>query len=436
MNTYQQTIHEIYDLQEFAIKLGLENISYLCQNLEQPQTRYPVIHIAGTNGKGSTAFFLSTFLQAHGLKTGLFTSPHLRDYRERIRINSQNITPEFVMDFWRENKSFIYQRKATFFDTTTAMGFSYFAREKVDVAVIETGLGGRLDSTNIVRPHSVVLTPVYFDHQKQLGNTLESIAGEKAGIIKQEATVFCAKQAPQALRVFREAASENSFFYLPDQVELRILEQSLDGMTFEVFFKETREQRIFRSRQVGDFQTWNMTLAMVAARHFLQQKGMKWHWEKVEQALRKKIWPARLQTIRREPRIIFDVSHNLAGIRHTLNFLDRVAPDKQKHLLLGFIATKDYRPIIAFLKEKKLNIRVTEPNISKKLPAAVLEDAFRRQNILVQRIDNPHFALEQMAKQQKSSELLIALGSHYLVGDLLNDSNLLKKIQNCQDETD
>ncbi len=427
--TYLRTIREIYDLQEFAIKLGLENISALCQILGQPHKRYPVIHLAGTNGKGSTAFFLAAFLQAHGLKTGLFTSPHLRDYRERIRVNDQLIEPEFVVQFWQGHKNDILRRKATFFDTTTAMGFTYFAHKKVDVAVIETGLGGRLDSTNIVQPQEVVLTPIDFDHQKQLGNTLSSIAREKAGIIKKGAPVFCAPQPAEALHVFQQATPEKSFFYLPELVEIYLREESLDEMTFEVVFHENHERRLFVSKQVGDFQAWNITLAMLTARYFLQERGIAWNQKKIAEVLRNKIWPARLQTIRREPRIIFDVSHNLQGIRRTLHFVQRVAPEKQIILLLGLIETKDYGAIVSYLKEKNLNIWVTEPNISKRLPATALENEFRRQGMAVRVVADPRIALKQIAEKQKSSELLITLGSHYLIGDLLNDELLLSALK-------
>ena len=427
--TYHRTIHEIYALQEFAIKLGLENITALCQILGQPHKRYPVIHLAGTNGKGSTAFFLAAFLQAHGLKAGLFTSPHLRDYRERIRVNDQWIEPEFVVQFWQSHKNDILRRKATFFDTTTAMGFAYFARKEVDVAVIETGLGGRLDSTNIVQPREVVLTPIDFDHQKQLGNTLSSIAREKAGIIKKGAPIFCAPQPEEALQVFLRAAAGNPFHYLPHAAEISLHKESLDEMTFEVVFRENHEKHVFVSKQVGDFQAWNMTLAMLAARHFLQQQGIAWNQKKVAEVLQSKIWPARLQTIRREPRIIFDVSHNLQGIRRTLRFVQRVAPEKQIILLLGLIETKDYGAIVSYLKEKNLNIWVTEPNISKKLPATVLENEFRRQGVAARCVENPRIALQQIAEKQKSSELLIVLGSHYLIGDLLNDASLMRALK-------
>jgi len=184
MISYSQTVEQLFDLQKYAIKLGLENITLLSKNFGDPHLKYPTIHIAGTNGKGSTSFFISKILQTTGLKVGLFTSPHLVDFRERIRINDELIATEYVTSFWQEVKELVLKLEATFFDTTTLLAFKYFSDQNVDVAIIETGLGGRLDSTNILKPEIAVLTPIAYDHQKQLGKTIEKIAYEKAGIIK------------------------------------------------------------------------------------------------------------------------------------------------------------------------------------------------------------------------------------------------------------
>ncbi|MCK5852589.1 bifunctional folylpolyglutamate synthase/dihydrofolate synthase, partial [bacterium] len=199
MMDYQSAISEIYDLQKYAIKLGLDNIKFLMNSLNNPHNQYPVIHIAGTNGKGSTAFYIAGILQAMGMNTGLFTSPHLVDFRERIQVNGHKIEKSFIVDFWQREKKTILSREATFFDTTTALGLDYFKMKNVDVAVVETGLGGRLDSTNIVDSEIAVITPIDFDHQKQLGTTLKKIAYEKAGIIKKKSVVFSAIQQQSAL---------------------------------------------------------------------------------------------------------------------------------------------------------------------------------------------------------------------------------------------
>ena len=422
MNTYQHIIKEIYDLQEFAIKLGLENINFLCNLLNHPERSYPIIHIAGTNGKGSTAFFIASFLQAHGLKTGLFTSPHLRDYRERIRINDQLIDREYIIDFWQKHKDLIYQRKATFFDTTTALSFSYFAQNNVDVAVIETGLGGRLDSTNIVQPELVVLTPVNFDHQKQLGYTLASIAGEKAGIIKKNVPIFCAPQQAETLEIFLNHVSDKSLFnYQPELIEIKMLHESLDEMQFSLNFKKSNcKKHILRSKQTGDFQAENIVLALLSVQQFLRQKQIPFNWKAIKEVLSKKFWPGRLQTMQQNPRIIFDVSHNVSGIQKTLTYVQKVAPEFKIKLLLGVLDYKDYKSIVSYLSRQNLNIWITEPNIHKKLPADKLEEEFKLKSVTVKKIYDPLNALMQIKKNLLPSELLLVIGSHYLIGDLLN----------------
>ncbi|MHB2154935.1 bifunctional folylpolyglutamate synthase/dihydrofolate synthase [Calditrichota bacterium GD2] len=419
---YAQAVREIYALQEFAIKLGLENISALSSRLGNPHLKYPVIHLAGTNGKGSTAFFIHALLQAHGLKSGLFTSPHLSDYRERIRVNDEFISKDFIAEFWLQNKDFILQKKATFFDTSTAMAFKYFADMNVDVAVIETGLGGRLDSTNIVRPQMVVLTPIDFDHQKQLGNTLASIAREKAGIIKNGAPVFCAPQNQEALTVFLQHIQRpDQFNYLTDLAAYRILESSLDGMRFEVQFKKTSEKHCFRTSQAADFQAQNITLALVAGRAYLESQGLAWSEVKTQQALLNGLWPGRLQTVRKVPRVIFDVSHNPAGIISTLSFVKRKAPEHKIHLLIGLLEHKDHKEVVNFLSRQNMNIYLTEPQSIKKLAVGKLADAFIKKGKSVHIYPDPLEAVQKILNRMKKDELLIVMGSHYLIGYLINE---------------
>ncbi len=426
MKTYRQTVREIYDLQEFAIKLGLENIENFVRRLGHPEQNYPIIHLAGTNGKGSTAFFIAAFLHAHGFKVGLYTSPHLRDYRERIRVNDRLIDPEFIVRFWQEHQDYVYKRKVTFFDTTTALGFAYFARQKVDVAVIETGLGGRLDSTNIVRPELVVITPIDYDHQKQLGGTLEQIASEKAGIIKADAPVLSAKQKPEALSVFlTRVSNHNRFFYLPEHLHIAVIEQSLDGLRFRIeFLRENFGPLLLHSRQTGTFQAHNIALALLTTHRFLLQRKRKIDFSAIQTVLEDKIWPARLQTVQKEPRILFDVSHNLAGIRQTLSFVRRVCPQKNIWLLLGLLETKDFESIVTYLSEQNLNILLTEPNTHKKLSANRLAEAFKRHSVPVQIISDANQALRRARSALTQSDILLVSGSHYLIGDLMNRLNI------------
>lgn len=419
--TYKETIQQIYDLQEFAIKLGLENISALANRLGNPHLKYPVIHIAGTNGKGSTAFFIHQLLQHHGLKSGMFTSPHLTDYRERIRVGDELISPYYVIDFWRHNKDYILKRKATFFDTTTALAFQYFADQKVDVAVIETGLGGRLDSTNIVQPEIVVLTPVDFDHQKQLGNTLSSIAREKAGIIKPGATVFCAPQPPDVLNVFlKHVENLRKFRYLPDLIKIKPGHSSLDGQNLKIYFISEQQEMDFKSLQCGHFQAQNQALALLVVNDFLRKKQLNWDPQAIQQVFSTRLWPGRLQTVHLKPRIIFDVSHNLAGIKGTLEFVKKNIAENKIYLLIGLLEYKDYKNIVTFLSKQNLNIYLTEPKTEKKLPAVKLKTAFKQLNKETSLLPDPVKAVKLLKTQLTDDELLIVMGSHYLIGYLMN----------------
>ncbi|WP_457566627.1 bifunctional folylpolyglutamate synthase/dihydrofolate synthase, partial [Caldithrix abyssi] len=329
---------------------------------------------------------------------------------------------DFIAEFWLQNKDFILQKKATFFDTSTAMAFKYFADMNVDVAVIETGLGGRLDSTNIVRPQMVVLTPIDFDHQKQLGNTLASIAREKAGIIKNGAPVFCAPQKQEALTVFLQHIQRpDQFNYLTDLAACRILESSLDGMRFEVQFKKTSEKHCFRTSQTADFQAQNITLALVAGRAYLESQRLAWSEEKTQQALLNGLWPGRLQTVRKVPRVIFDVSHNPAGIIRTLSFVKRKAPEHKIHLLIGLLEHKDHKEVVNFLSRQNMNIYLTEPQSIKKLAVGKLADAFIKKGKSVHIYPDPVEAVQKILNRIKKDELLIVMGSHYLIGYLINE---------------
>lgn len=417
---YQQTVNELFDLQKFAIKLGLDNITALSSYLKNPHLKYPVIHIAGTNGKGSTAFYISQLLQACGLKVGLYTSPHLNDYRERIRINNTNIDPESVITFWQMVKPKVLDRKATFFDTTTLLATHYFAEQKVDVAVIETGLGGRLDSTNIVKPDSVVITPIGFDHQQHLGNTLKKIAAEKAGIIKPACDVFLTKIRPSIKKVIDVAlSSDNRVFRLEKDVKYKILESDITGMKLQLKIKTDHAFKSFHIPGPAIYQADNFALAYLTFRNFCAKHGIHLNNDLVESKISESNWPGRLQLVQRHPDIIFDVSHNLPGIKTTLQSVLRFADPKRTHLLLGIVNDKDVGGITKILSGKFKSIIVTEPNSYRKQKAEVLIDAFSANNEKVKLIKDLNQAFEE-SKNLKDDETLLILGSHYLVGELIS----------------
>jgi dihydrofolate synthase/folylpolyglutamate synthase len=423
MLTYQQTISELFDLQQFAIKLGLDNIAALMETLKNPHLDYPVIHIAGTNGKGSTGFFLAKFLESAGLKVGLYTSPHLVDFRERIQVNGKQIDEQEVIDFWSKTGSLVLKRKATFFDTTTAMAFYHFSQRRIDVAVIETGLGGRLDSTNIVSPAIVIITPVNFDHEKQLGSTLKQIAGEKAGIIKDGTILISAEQEPEAFEVIKQkSAGADNFFYLPDVLDIKPGSNSLTGMSFSM--SDRYHQHTFKSvkcRQLGSFQLNNIGLAYFAAKIYLANNNIKYKDDQIRKTLKESYWPGRLQVIRKKPNIIFDVSHNLTGIQKTIKYLSELVKSGTLHILIGLVKDKDYKSIAKTISTYSNEITITEPDTHRRLDGIFLIKEILKQNKKVNFIKDSEKAYDFCKRRLSEQNTLLVIGSHYLIGSLLKN---------------
>ena len=425
MQNYNSTIKEIYDLQRFAIKLGLENITALCVELNHPQQSYPVIHIAGTNGKGSTAFFLAKILQTMGLRTGLFTSPHLFDFRERIRVNGRKISKGYIIAFWESIKELVLRRKATFFDTTTAMALDWFRQKQVDVAVIETGLGGRLDSTNIVKAAYTVITPIHFDHRKQLGDTLSRIAEEKAGIIKNGSAVFCAVQPAEALATIQKSLKkDNRFFYLTNHVDWRIKKSSWSGQRFDLFDHLHRlAYTDLKTRQLGAFQVDNIALAYLTACMYLKERRVLFDKANFRKMLQRSIWPGRLQIVSRRPYIILDVSHNLQGIGKTLSEVKKLCGPRRLHILAGLVNDKSYQSIARKLAEAADCITVTEPDTHRRLSATDLAEAFKKEGKSADVFQDIQEAFDFCKQSLNKEDTLLVIGSHYLIGPLLSSLN-------------
>ena len=427
MSKYQQTVNELFDLQQYAIKLGLDNIRALMEALGNPHQAYPVIHVAGTNGKGSTCFFTAKILENAGLKVGLYTSPHLIDFRERIQVNGKQISKKEVIDFWQQIKDIVRGRKATFFDTTTAMAFNYFKIQQVDIAVIETGLGGRLDSTNIVTAKLAVITPIHFDHEKQLGDTLEQIAGEKAGIVKEGVTLISAEQEIDALKVLSDKSIiADSFFYMPETLDIQLISDSLDGMEFTI--RDNYHHQIFKHlkcRQLGDFQLNNIGLAYFTSRIYMEKIGREYNFSKLKDAFDKNVWAGRLQLIQKNPNIIFDVSHNFIGIRKSLHYLSDLIGVKTLHILIGLVQDKDYLSIAEIISQYSKDITVTEPDTYRKLDGKLLVSALHKLKNQVNFFKDLNDAYESCRNQTKNSDTLLVIGSHYLIGALMKNQNNL-----------
>ncbi len=421
MNTYSNTISELYKLQQFSIKMGLDNITKICDFLDNPQNSYPVIHVAGTNGKGSTSRMIQSILSLHGLKVGLYTSPHLVDFRERITVNEEQIDKDFVVEYWQKISSLVNKLRATFFDTTTALAFMYFRKNNIDVAIIETGLGGRLDSTNIVKPLSVVITPIEIDHTKQLGSRLKSIALEKASIIKNGSTVFVAKQKKNVRDVLIHASSRaKTCYYFTDTIRIDEICSGQDDLTFRLFDrlrKKTIEH--IRVNLAGYYQAGNAGLAYLCSRWFLENSSMVFSEKLIKKALGEITWPGRLQIVSQSPLVYFDVSHNYAGFKHTLEFVDKLSCSGEKYLLFGLLEDKAYKPIIRMIHESFRNVIITEPAHDRALSAQLILKEFKKygmEAIICKSITEAYAkTIQNMAK----NDVLFVMGSHYIIGELL-----------------
>lgn len=356
---YQQTIEYLYSQLPMFSKVGasalkndLLNIRELCSILEHPETKFPSIHIAGTNGKGSTSHMLSAILQQAGYKTGLYTSPHLHDFRERIRINGQMMPEENVTGFVQRMQPALDIIQPSFFEVTVAMAFEFFAEEKVDIAIIETGLGGRLDSTNIITPILSLITNISYDHMNILGDTLPLIASEKAGIIKPDVPVVISETQEEVIQVFKETADRhNAPIRFADQV-WKIIHDQPGTAHLQVTAKDLLSGELYPLvlDLPGRYQERNI-LGVLTAVQILQQTGWKITTGAVTEALSKVKQltglGGRWEVVKEHPYTVLDVGHNEAGIRAILEQLALVQY-KQLHIVIGFVKDKD---VAAALKQ-------------------------------------------------------------------------------------
>ncbi|MDX2285298.1 MAG: folylpolyglutamate synthase/dihydrofolate synthase family protein [Bacteroidia bacterium] len=361
-----------------ALKPGLGNIRELCWSLGLPQWRFRSLHIAGTNGKGSVSSMLAAVLHAAGFRTGLYTSPHLADFTERIRIGGAAIQQEAVVAFVDRCRSALERIQPSFFETTVAMAFDYFARSEVDVAVIETGLGGRLDSTNLIRPELSIITNISWDHMDLLGDTLALIAGEKAGIIKRFTPVVIGQRHPETEEVFlRKAAElEAPVRFAEDCFRVERLGGSWRGQQFRVEpLADPEPAGTYGLSLAGLYQAENLRTVLAAVAQ-LREDG----WSIPDEALRDGLLHVRayaglrgrMEPLGESPLILCDTGHNEAGIAAVLEQL-REIPCRQQHLVWGMASDKDHARILRMLPQAARYYFV-RPDVPRGLDAGVLRD--------------------------------------------------------------
>ncbi len=432
--SYQQTIDFLFEqLPMFskqgasAIKKDLTNTYALCTTLGEPQEKFKSIHIAGTNGKGSTSHMLAAVFQEAGYKVGLYTSPHLVDFRERIRINGRLISKDWVVNFVERNKIAIGRIQPSFFEITVAMAFTAFAEEQVDIAIIETGLGGRLDSTNVITPVLSVITNISYDHVDILGNTLEAIANEKAGIIKQGVPVVIGQQQPEIEGVFFENAvhKQSTVFYADALWDLVKTGKDINVQKYKAVHRAKREMYDLQCDLTGHYQYHNIK-TVLAAIDVLANMGFSLPLSVALNALSKvkKLTglKGRWDILQQRPLIIGDVAHNEAGIKEVLSQLSGISA-KQKHIVLGFVKDKDVAKALA-LFSKEYIYYFCAADIPRALPVEDLQEKageFGLQGTSYSSVAN---AVQSAKDKMQSDDVMLITGSFFILGEAMEYLNI------------
>lgn len=404
-----------------AFKKDLTNTIRLCEALGNPQNSFKSIHIAGTNGKGSTSHMLAAILQTAGYKTGLYTSPHLKDFRERIKINGQLCEENFVIDFTQRIQPLILELEPSFFEITVAMAFDYFATQKVDIAVIEVGLGGRLDSTNIINPELSIITNIGWDHMNMLGDSLEKIAFEKAGIIKKGIPVVIGEFIPESKPIFQSKGSESQIIYAQENRYVADWKYSDHQLKVEVVDIKKDAHQIYQLDLSGIYQTKNL-LTVLEAAHQLYLQGWRTDSITVQKALphvkRLTGLHGRWEVIHHHPTVILDVGHNVDGISQIVKQIE-LSNYQHLHFIIGMVKDKDVDSVLTLLP-KTATYYFTQAQIPRALDAESLLQHAKQFGLHGSTYDNVNIALQKAISQAQKDDMILVCGSVFLVGEVIN----------------
>ena len=413
---YQDTLEYLYNSAPMfqqvgagAYKEGQENTRALDAHFRHPHEHFHSLHIAGTNGKGSCSHTLAAILQSAGYRVGLYTSPHLVDFRERIRVNGQPISEDYVIRFVEEERAFFEPLSPSFFELTTAMAFKYFADEKVDVAVVEVGLGGRLDCTNIIHPDLCIITNISLDHTQFLGHTLAQIAGEKAGIIKPGIPVVIGETTPETRPVFYQKAQEEGAPIHWAEEEGH--ENDYPGLSFELkgLYQEKNRRTLLTAlpilKEIGYRLTENDIRQGFA--HVVELTGLMGRWQKLQDS----------------PTLICDTGHNTGGIAYIAQQL-RAQPCHRLHIVLGMVNDKDIRGVLALLPHEA-DYYFTQASVKRALPADELVRLGTEAGLKGEAFANVPAAVRAAQKRSLPEDFIFVGRSTFVVADLLSNRNAL-----------
>ena len=402
-----------------AYKPDLTNTIKLCEALGHPQHQFKSIHVAGTNGKGSTSHMLASILQTGGYKTGLYTSPHLVDFRERIKIDGVYCSKEFVVDFTQKIKPLIATIQPSFFEITVAMAFSYFAEQKVDIAVVEVGLGGRLDSTNIITPEVSIITNIGLDHTQFLGDTIAQIASEKAGIIKKDVPCIVSEYTEETKPVFDAAAIHTTLAYGSELYTILDIKYAHDYLEVEVINKKTDGIETYQLDLNGNYQAKNLQ-GVLGAVSILQTKGWQISNQNIFDGLshvkKNTGLYGRWQIINTSPTTVVDVAHNVAGIQ-TLLAQIKLVNHQQLHIVFGMVKDKDIDSVLALLPTQA-TYYFTQAQIERAIDANELQQKASEHGLTGNAYTHVNEAISAAQKEAHTNDLIVVCGSVFLVGEI------------------
>ncbi len=433
---YHEFASWMFNLERFGIKLGLDNITEFLGRIGNPSRELKSVHVTGTNGKGSVCVFVSEILRKHGLKVGLYTSPHLVDFRERIRINGREISEKEVVRLGSELRTVMdamtsesKEKQLTFFEFTTGLAFKYFAEKKVDIVVAEVGMGGRLDATNVLSPEVSVITRIGLEHTNYLGSTIQDIAREKAGIIKKSVSVITCERNPEAMSVIAGTCAKKGapLKRMGKDFDVSEISESLDGTTFDYSGRNT--YRGLRTKLLGAYQAENAGAAIAVVEE-LAERDLLVTEEEIRKGLLASKWPGRLDIVSRDPMIMLDGSHNPDGVATTVGVLKylRLTP---LTFVLGCMDDKDSRGIVRALVPVAEKIISTQARYKRALPAKMLgaivsEEYTGRQEVF----EYSEEAFDRGVKDTSGNGLCV-IGSLYLVGEALSWWSKRGKTSSC-----
>jgi dihydrofolate synthase/folylpolyglutamate synthase len=407
-----------------AYKADLNNTIALMKHLDNPEKKFKSIHVAGTNGKGSVSHNLASIFQEAGYKTGLYTSPHLKDFRERIRANGKKINRQFVIDFTQSNQTFFEQLHPSFFEMTVGMAFQYFAQQKVDIAIIEVGMGGRLDSTNVITPQLSIITNISYDHTQFLGNTLQDIAKEKAGIIKENIPVVIGETQKETENVFKEIAKEkHAEIIFADQCfdikkEETVLKDNQFWMNFEAKNKNSKQYKEYITPLAGNYQLHNFKTILAACQwigtDILNEKSIQ---SGIKNCIQNTGLMGRWQVLQINPLCIADTGHNKAGIIHICEQLKQLSYDKL-HFVISMVNDKNVTEILSLLPKDAIYY-FCKANIPRGLDANLLHQEAQEVGLQGKVYRSAKGAFQAAKRNAKSNDLIFVGGSTFTVAEVL-----------------